>query len=120
MIASPRMSASPRLMPFPLLMMPRSVSSGLPLKWFPDGQLYVNLRGYDPGQPVPATDALAGFLRSLGMPGQDIPPEQDQRAARYRSLLADKRTLVVLDNAGSAEQVRPLLPGTPACTVLVT
>jgi tetratricopeptide (TPR) repeat protein len=87
---------------------------------FPDGQLYVNLRGYDPGQPVPATDALAAFLRSLGTPGQDIPPEADERAARYRSLLAGKQVLVVLDNAGSADQVRPLLPGTPACTVVVT
>jgi DNA-binding SARP family transcriptional activator/tetratricopeptide (TPR) repeat protein len=87
---------------------------------FPDGQLYVNLRGYDPGQPVPAGDALAGFLRALGVPGQDIPPEAEERAARYRSLLADRQMLVILDNAGSAEQVRPLLPGTPACTVLVT
>ncbi len=87
---------------------------------FPDGQLYVNLRGYDPGQPVAATDALAGFLRSLGLPGQDIPPEPDQRANRYRSLLAGKRLLVILDNAGSADQVRPLLPGTGSCTVIVT
>jgi tetratricopeptide (TPR) repeat protein len=87
---------------------------------FPDGQLYVDLRGYDPDQPVPATDALAGLLRSLGVPGQDIPAEEDQRAARYRSLLAGSQMLVVLDNAGSADQVRPLLPGTPACTVLVT
>jgi DNA-binding SARP family transcriptional activator len=87
---------------------------------FPGGQLYVNLRGYDPGQPVTAADALAGFLRSLGVPGEDIPPETDQRAARYRSLLAGKQMLVVLDNAGSAEQVRPLLPGTGACTVVVT
>ncbi|MGD0700623.1 MAG: tetratricopeptide repeat protein [Trebonia sp.] len=87
---------------------------------FPDGQLYVNLRGYDPDQPVPATDALAGFLRSLGVPGRDIPPEADQRAARYRSLLAGKRMLIVLDNAGSADQVRPLLPATRACTVVVT
>jgi DNA-binding SARP family transcriptional activator len=87
---------------------------------FPDGQLYVNLRGYDPGQPVPAADALAAFLRSLGVPGRDIPPEADERAARYRSLLAGKRMLIVLDNAGSAEQVRPLLPGTPACIVVVT
>ncbi|HEV2244590.1 MAG TPA: BTAD domain-containing putative transcriptional regulator, partial [Streptosporangiaceae bacterium] len=87
---------------------------------FPDGQLYVNLRGYGPGPPVPATDALAAFLRSLGVPGQDIPPEADERAARYRSLLAGKQVLIVLDNAGSADQVRPLLPGTPTCTVVVT
>jgi DNA-binding SARP family transcriptional activator/tetratricopeptide (TPR) repeat protein/DNA-binding XRE family transcriptional regulator len=87
---------------------------------FPDGQLYVNLCGHDPGQPVPAAEALAGFLRSLGVPGPDIPLDADQRAARYRSLLSGKRMLVVLDNAGSAGQVRPLLPGTPACTVLVT
>jgi transcriptional regulator with XRE-family HTH domain len=87
---------------------------------FPDGQLYVNLRGYDPGLPVPAADVLTGFLRSLGVPGQDIPPETEQCAVRYRSLLAGKRVLVVLDNAGSAGQVRPLLPGTPACAVVVT
>ncbi len=87
---------------------------------FPDGQLYVNLRGYDPGQPVSAEDALAGFLRSLGVPGQDIPTEPDQRAALYRSLMADKQILVVLDNAGSADQVRPLVPGSQTCTVLVT
>jgi len=87
---------------------------------FPDGQLYVNLRGYDPGPPMPAADALAGFLRSLGVPGQDIPPDAEQRAARYRTLLADKRMLVVLENARSADHVRPLLPGTPACTVVVT
>jgi tetratricopeptide (TPR) repeat protein/transcriptional regulator with XRE-family HTH domain len=87
---------------------------------FPDGQLYVNLRGYDSGPPVPAADALAGFLRSLGVAGRDIPPEADRRAARYRSLLAGRRMLIVLDNAGSADQVRPLLPGSPACTVVVT
>jgi tetratricopeptide (TPR) repeat protein len=87
---------------------------------FPDGQLYVNLRGYDPDQLVPAADALAGFLRALGVPGPDIPPEPDERAARYRSLLAGRRMLVVLDNARSVEQARPLLPGTPACVTLVT
>ena len=87
---------------------------------FPDGQLYVNLRGYDPGQPVTAADALAGFLRALGVAGQDIPAGGDERATRYRSLLAAKRMLVVLDNARSVEQVRPLLPGGPGCVVLVT
>ncbi len=87
---------------------------------FPDGQLYVNLRGYDPDQPVTAADALARFLRALGVPGQDIPPGEDERAARYRSRLAGKHMLIVLDNAGSAGQVRPLLPGTPSCVVVVT
>jgi tetratricopeptide (TPR) repeat protein/transcriptional regulator with XRE-family HTH domain len=87
---------------------------------FPDGQLYVNLRGYDPDKPMAATDALAGFLHALGVPGQDIPADESDRAARYRSLLADKRMLIVLDNAGTVELVRPLLPGHPECRVLVT
>jgi DNA-binding SARP family transcriptional activator len=87
---------------------------------FPDGQLYVNLRGYDPGQPMPATDALAAFLRSLGVPGQDIPPQETERSARYRSLLAGRQMLIVLDNASTVEQVRPLLPGHPDCAVVVT
>ncbi|HUN38243.1 MAG TPA: BTAD domain-containing putative transcriptional regulator, partial [Trebonia sp.] len=87
---------------------------------YPDGQLYVNLRGYDPGQPVPPGDALAGFLRALGMAGPDIPPGDDERAAAYRSLLDGRRVLVVLDNAASVDQVRPLLPGSSSCLVLVT
>jgi len=87
---------------------------------FPDGQLHVNLRGYDPGQPVPAADALAGFLRSLGVAEQDIPAEAAERAARYRSLLAGRRMLIMIDNAGDAEQVRPLLPGSPSCVTVVT
>jgi DNA-binding SARP family transcriptional activator len=87
---------------------------------FPDGQLYVNLHGYDPGQPVTAADALAAFLRSLGVPSPEIPPGEAERAARYRSLLAGKGTIVVLDNASSVEQVRPLLPGSPTCAVVVT
>lgn len=87
---------------------------------FPDGQLYVNLRGYDPGQPMPPGDALARLLRSLGASGQDIPADEDERAARYRSMLTGKRMLIILDNAGSVDQVRPLIPGSPSCTVLVT
>jgi tetratricopeptide (TPR) repeat protein/transcriptional regulator with XRE-family HTH domain len=87
---------------------------------FPDGQLYVNLRGYDPRRPVPAADALAGFLRALGVPGPDIPAGTEERAARYRSLLAGQRMLVLLDNAKSAEQVRPLLPAAAGCMVVVT
>jgi DNA-binding SARP family transcriptional activator/Tfp pilus assembly protein PilF len=89
-------------------------------KQFPDGQVYVNLRGYDPAQPVTAADALAGFLRALGVRGQDIPADEAERAARYRSLLADKQVLIVLDNASNVEQVRPLLPGTTGCVVVVT
>jgi tetratricopeptide (TPR) repeat protein/transcriptional regulator with XRE-family HTH domain len=87
---------------------------------FPDGQLYLNLRGYDPGEPVTAAEALAWLLSALGVPDQDIPSEPGQCAAQYRSLLAGRRMLVVLDNASRAEQVRPLLPGTPGCAVLVT
>ncbi|GIJ49634.1 XRE family transcriptional regulator [Virgisporangium aliadipatigenens] len=87
---------------------------------FPDGQLHVDLRGYDPAQPVPAATVLAGFLRALGLPGQQIPDELDELAARYRTEVADRRMLLLLDNAGSVEQVRPLLPGTPGCVVVVT
>jgi tetratricopeptide (TPR) repeat protein/transcriptional regulator with XRE-family HTH domain len=87
---------------------------------FPDGQLYANLRGYDPGQPMQPADVLAGFLRGLGVAGQDIPHETEERAAWYRSLLAGRRVLVLLDNASDAEQVRPLLPGSPPCMAVVT
>ena len=87
---------------------------------FPDGQLYVNLRGYDSYETTTAGHALTGFLRALGITKEQLPADIDQAAALYRSLLAGRRTLVVLDNAGSVDQVRPLLPGGPGCGVLVT
>jgi DNA-binding SARP family transcriptional activator len=87
---------------------------------FPDGQLHVNLRGYDPGPPVPPADALAAFLRSLGVAEHGIPAETGERAARYRSLLAGRRILIMIDNARDVEQVRPLLPGSPSCVTVVT
>lgn len=87
---------------------------------FPDGQLYVNLAGYAPGSPMSPQRALTGFLRALGVPAEKIPLEADEAVALYRSLLADRRMLVVLDNAYAPDQVRPLLPGGPGCLTMVT
>jgi DNA-binding SARP family transcriptional activator/tetratricopeptide (TPR) repeat protein len=87
---------------------------------FPDGQLYVNLRGYDTEDPMPPGAALDSFLRALGMAGPAIPVGTQDKAAAYRSLLADRAMLIMLDNAADAEQVRPLLPAGPACAALVT
>ncbi|GAB3838798.1 helix-turn-helix domain-containing protein [Dactylosporangium cerinum] len=87
---------------------------------FPGGQLYVNLRGHDPAQPMTTTEALGRFLAALGVAVQDVPVDADERAARFRTEIADQRVLLLLDNASSAEQVRPLLPGTGSCTALVT
>jgi tetratricopeptide (TPR) repeat protein/transcriptional regulator with XRE-family HTH domain len=87
---------------------------------FPDAQLFVNLRGYDVDQRVTPGEALDGFLRALGVSNAGLPGPLDRKATLYRSLLAGRRALVVLDSASSEEQVRPLLPNSPTCLVLVT
>jgi DNA-binding SARP family transcriptional activator/predicted negative regulator of RcsB-dependent stress response len=88
---------------------------------FPDGQLYANLRGFNPGAaPTPPARVVRGFLDALNVPAQRIPTEPDAQIGLYRSLLADRRVLVLLDNARDADQVRPLLPGAPGCVTVVT
>ncbi len=87
---------------------------------FPDGQLYADLRGFAAAPPVRPVEALTGFLAALGVPAEQVPVEQDAAAALFRSALAGRRVLVVLDDAAGVDQVRPLLPGTPGCLVLVT
>jgi tetratricopeptide (TPR) repeat protein/transcriptional regulator with XRE-family HTH domain len=86
----------------------------------PDAQLYVNLRGYALDPPMTPADVLPMFLRALGVPQAALPITEDEQATLYRSLLADRRALIVLDNAATETQVRPLLPGSPTCMVLVT
>lgn len=88
---------------------------------YPDGQLFLNLHGYTPGvDPVQPAEALDRLLRALGVPGEQIPAHTEDRAALYRSRLADRKMLVLLDNAAGEAQVRPLLPGTPGSLAMVT
>lgn len=101
--------------------------TGLVVHWahgvrhrFPDGQLYLDLRGHDTDQPLAPAEALARLLVSLGVREQDIPIDVEERAGRYRMAVADRRALIVLDNALSSDQVRHLLPSSRSCVVLVT
>ncbi|MFD0277753.1 BTAD domain-containing putative transcriptional regulator [Kitasatospora sp. NPDC127111] len=88
---------------------------------FPDGQLFADLRGYDEEEePRRPSAVLDRFLRALGVPGPQIPADRVERTALFRSVLYDRRVLIVLDNARSYEQIRPLLPGSSGCCVLVT
>ena len=88
---------------------------------FPDGQLFIDLHGYTQGYPPrTANQALEAFLRTLGVPTAQIPGDVEERAALYRERLAGTRTLIVLDNAADEAQVRPLIPGSAGCLVLVT
>ncbi|MBY8848044.1 ATP-binding protein [Saccharothrix longispora] len=97
--------------------------TALAVRWghrarFPDGCLYVDLHGYSQGEPLDPADVLAGLLRGLGV--EDVPVDVRERGARFRSALARKRLLLVLDNALHVSQVRPLLPGGPSCFTVVT
>jgi DNA-binding SARP family transcriptional activator len=88
---------------------------------FPDGQLYVNLRGFDPaGAPMAPAEAIRGFLEAFGVPAARIPSGPDARAALYRTIVAGRRLLILLDNAADADQLRPLLPGAPCSLVVIT
>lgn len=87
---------------------------------FPGGELYANLRGYTAGSPAPPQEVLGRFLEDLGVPAPHVPAEAERRETMFRSLLSERRMLLVLDNAADSSQVRPLLPATSGCLVVVT
>jgi DNA-binding SARP family transcriptional activator len=87
---------------------------------YPSGRLYINLRTHSGEQPLDPAAALAGLLMALGLPADKLPAGLAERAALWRELMARRKAIIVLDDAHSASQVRPLLPGTPGCSVLVT
>ncbi len=88
---------------------------------FPDGQLFINLRGFHPArEPMAPAEAIRGFLDAFAVPAEQIPVSLDAQASLYRTLLAERRVLIVLDNARDVDQVRPLLPGGSGCMVVVT
>ncbi|MEU4769290.1 BTAD domain-containing putative transcriptional regulator [Actinosynnema sp. NPDC023794] len=87
---------------------------------FPGGQLHLDLRGHGSGTPMRPVDGLSILLRTLGVPPDRIPTDPAEAAARYRSATAGRRLLIVLDDAVTADQVRPMLPGDPHCLVVVT
>ncbi|MFH8640827.1 AfsR/SARP family transcriptional regulator [Streptomyces goshikiensis] len=88
---------------------------------YPDGQLYIDLRGFTPGeQPRLPLSVLGALLRSLGVPGERLPEEADSRSCMWRGMLAERRMLIVLDNAADVAQVRPLLPASSNSLVLIT
>lgn len=127
--APPRRGRGPRASPVALITGTAGVGkSALAIRFarratpfFPDGQLYVNLRGFDPaGAPMPPGTALQWFFEALGVPAVNVPPALEARSGLLRTLLDGKRMLLLLDNAHDADQVRPLLPGSPGCMVLVT
>ncbi|MCC5575797.1 tetratricopeptide repeat protein [Microtetraspora sp. AC03309] len=107
--------------------MPGVGKSALAVHWahraaahFPDGQLFIDLRGHRPRQAVTPRDALDRLVRALGLPPERVPADEDDLGAAFRTLLSGKRVLIVLDNAADPSQVRQLLPGEPGCLVLVT
>lgn len=123
-----RAGTAPRVAAVAALVGPGGIGkTALALHWsarlargYPDGQLYLNLRGYGPGAPLPADRALASLLRALDVNAESIPADLEDRSTLLRELLAQRRMLILLDNARDGEQVRPLLPGTGDVVVLIT